>query len=116
MAKFAQSFCLDLPDSLAGHVEVLSDLFQSVVRLLADAEPHPQHLLLARGQGCQDLAGLFGEVVVDHGFRWVQRTLVFDEVSQVAVFFFAAFLTASFADFFTAFLAIFFAIFLANFF
>ena len=46
-------------DALAGHREVLADLFQRVVRTLADAEAHLEHLLLARGEREAERAGLF---------------------------------------------------------
>src|SRR5262250_217975 len=46
--ELPQRLGLDLPDALAGHLEILAHLFQRVVRLLPDAEPHPEDLLLAR--------------------------------------------------------------------
>src|SRR4029079_9383776 len=58
VAQLPQRLRLDLPDALEGHLEVLTHLFQGVVRLLADAEPHPEDLLLARGEGGEHLPGL----------------------------------------------------------
>src|ERR1700689_4859394 len=66
MPQLAQRLRFDLPDPLARHLEVLTDLFERVIRLLADAEPHAQHLLLARRQGGEHLAGLVREVHRDH--------------------------------------------------
>jgi hypothetical protein len=62
VAQLAQRLGLDLADALAGDLEVLADLFEGVIALLADAEAHAQHLLLARRQRLQHLAGLLGEV------------------------------------------------------
>src|SRR3954468_3503978 len=55
VAELAQRFRLDLPDAFARHFEVLTDLLEGVVALLADAETHAQDLLLARRQRLQDL-------------------------------------------------------------
>ena len=60
VAELAERLRLDLADALAGDLEVLTDLFEGVVALLADAEAHPEHLLLARRQRLQDLPGLLG--------------------------------------------------------
>jgi hypothetical protein len=48
--QLAQRLRLDLADPLAGHVELLADLFQRVVGVHPDTEPHAQHTLLARRQ------------------------------------------------------------------
>src|SRR6266508_6124679 len=48
--ELPQRLRLDLPDPLARDLEVLADLLERVVALLADAEAHPEHLLLARGE------------------------------------------------------------------
>src|SRR5687768_16223126 len=44
---------LDLADPLAGEAEPAADLLERVVRRLADAVPHPDDLLLARGEARQ---------------------------------------------------------------
>src|SRR5215469_17702139 len=85
MAELPQRLGLDLPDALAGHLEVLTHLLERVVGLLADPEPHPEHLLLARRQGGQNLPGLLGQVHVDHRVRGRDQALVLDEVAQVGV-------------------------------
>jgi hypothetical protein len=48
--EFSQSLRLDLADAFARHRELLADLFQRVVGVHADAEPHAQHAFLARRQ------------------------------------------------------------------
>src|SRR5690606_8199433 len=85
VAQLAQRLGLDLPDALAGDLEVLADLLEGVVGLLADTEPHAQHLLLARGQGGEHLAGLFGQVDRDDRVRRRGDALVLDEVAQLRV-------------------------------
>src|SRR5438045_2994425 len=47
VAQLAQRLGLDLADALARDLEVLADLFQRVVALLADAEAHAQNLFFA---------------------------------------------------------------------
>src|SRR4051794_27827101 len=66
VAQLAQGLGFDLADALAGDLEVLADLLERVIRLLADAEAHAQDLLLARRERGQDLAGLLGQVHRDH--------------------------------------------------
>src|SRR5262245_36674336 len=61
MAQLAQRLRLDLADALARHLEVLPDLFERVVAVLADAEAHHQHLLLARRERRQHLARVLRE-------------------------------------------------------
>src|SRR2546426_1108246 len=46
--ELAQRLGLDLPDPLAGDREVLPDFLQRVLATVGEAEPEPQHLLLAR--------------------------------------------------------------------
>src|SRR5471032_631529 len=89
MPQLAQRLGLDLPDALAGDFEVLADLFQRVVGLLADAEAHAQDLLFARRQRRQHFAGLLGQVHVDDRIGRRGDGLVLDEVAQVAVLFLA---------------------------
>src|SRR5947208_13043804 len=56
--ELAQRLGLDLPDPLAGDREVLPDFFQRVLATVGEAEPEPQHLLLARREGVEDLVRL----------------------------------------------------------
>ena len=84
MPKLAKRLGLDLPDAFASDVEVLPNLFESVVRAFADPEAHPKHARLARGQGRKHLSGLLGEVRVNHRVLRTQRTLVFDEIRETA--------------------------------
>ena len=45
MTQLAQSLGLDLPDTFAGHFEILTDFFEGMVSGFADAEPLPQDFL-----------------------------------------------------------------------
>src|SRR4051794_12193259 len=83
--ELAQRLGFDLADALACHVELLADLFQRVVGVHADAEAHPQHALLARGQAGQDPGGRLAQVRLDRGIQRDDRRLVLDEVAEVAV-------------------------------
>src|ERR1043165_3748833 len=89
MAQLTERLGLDLPDALAGDLEVLADLLEGVVGLLTDAEPHAQDLLLTWRQGRQDLAGLVGEIYRDDALARRDDRLVLDEVAQVRVLFLA---------------------------
>src|ERR1051325_3643487 len=71
---------LDLPDALARDGEALSDLFERVVRLLADAETQAQDLLLARRERREDLAGLLFERQRHRGVGRRQRLPILDEI------------------------------------
>ena len=49
--KLAESLGFDLADAFARYVEFLTDFFQGVLALAADAEAQPDHFLLFRRQG-----------------------------------------------------------------
>jgi hypothetical protein len=52
-------------DTFARDGEQLADLFEGAVGLQADAEAHPQDLLFAWRQRCQDLARHLAEIAPD---------------------------------------------------
>src|ERR1700688_3995001 len=58
VAQLPERLGLDLPDALARDGEALSDLLQRVLAPVADAEPHLDHLFLARRQRLEDRLGL----------------------------------------------------------
>src|SRR5262249_10113886 len=87
VAELAQRLGFDLTDALARDLEVLTDLLEGVVALFADAETHPEDLLLARRQGLQDLTRLLGEVHVDDRLGRGDDALVLDAIPQVRVLF-----------------------------
>src|SRR5690349_13479648 len=85
VAQLPERLRLDLADALARHLEVLPDLLERVVALLADAEAHPEDLLLARREGGEHLPRLLREVHVDDRVGRGHERLVLDEVPEVAV-------------------------------
>src|SRR5262245_14722275 len=87
MAELSERLRLDLADALARHLEVLTDLLEGVVALLADAEAHPEDLLLARRQRLEHLPGLLGQVHVDDRLGRRDDALVLDEVAEMRIFF-----------------------------
>ena len=84
--QLAQGFCFDLANTFAGHAELLAHLFQGVVGVHADAEPHPQNPFLARGERGQNPRGRFLEVFLNGAVQWQHGILVLDEIAQLAVF------------------------------
>src|SRR3989475_520219 len=86
MTQLAQRLGLDLPDALPRDREVLPDLFQRVVGVLADPEALAQHALLARREGLQRVVDLALQIVADGCVQRRDGLLVLDEVPQMAVF------------------------------
>src|SRR4029078_10643318 len=82
-AQLSQRLALDLSDALARDLEVLADLLEGVVGLLADAEAHAEGLLLARRERREHLAGLIREVDADDALARRDDRLVLDEVAEV---------------------------------
>ena len=62
MAQLAKRLRFDLADPLAGDVERAAHLLEGVLGAVADAEAHLEHLLFARGESAQHLAGLFFQI------------------------------------------------------
>src|SRR5579864_1336823 len=85
MLELTQSLRLDLPDTLTGDAELLSDFFQRVISVHADAEAHAQHALLARSERREDASDGFLKIGLDRGVDGDHRILVLDEVTKVAV-------------------------------
>src|ERR1043166_1241340 len=85
MSKLAQSFGLDLTYALARHSKLLTHFFESVIGLFADSEAHAQHLLFARGERCENLSGLLLQINIHHSIRWRDDTLVFYEITEMAI-------------------------------
>src|SRR5262249_47324265 len=84
-AQLPQRLCLDLADALAGDGESLADLLERVVGLLADTEPQPEDLLLARRQRGEHLAGLLLERECHGRVGRRQRLAVLDEIAERAL-------------------------------
>src|SRR5215208_919405 len=83
--QLAERLCLDLTDALAGHRELLPDLFERVVGIRADAEAHAQDALLARSQRGQDTGRRLAQIGLDRGVQWQHRVLVLDEIAEMRI-------------------------------
>src|ERR1039457_371279 len=66
-AQLAECFGFNLADAFARDVEFLTDLFQRMFALAADAEAHADHLLLFGGERLEDASGLIAHVGFDYG-------------------------------------------------
>src|SRR5262252_9244237 len=90
MPELAQRLGLDLADGLARDRELVSDLFQRVVLVHADAEAHADYTLLARReQGERPCRGL-AQVRLDDGVDRQDRVFVLDEIAEVGILLVAA--------------------------
>src|SRR5512146_558715 len=85
MAQLAQRLGLDLPDPLAGDVELLADLLEGPGATILQAEPELQHAPFAAGEGVEDRLHLRLQQLVGRGLRRSQGAAVLDEVTEVRV-------------------------------
>src|SRR5260370_6303867 len=79
--KLAQGLGLDLTDALASDIKLLTNLFQSVLALTADAETQPDHFLLFRREGLQNIGGLVPDVGIDHRLHRGNHPAILDQVA-----------------------------------
>ena len=86
VAQLAQRLGFDLTDALTGHVELLADFFQCVVRIHVDAETHSQYFRFAGGQAGEHFLGGFAQAFVDRRIHWRIHRGVLDEIPQMRVF------------------------------
>jgi len=73
-SELAKSLGLDLANALTSDIKFLTDLFQSVLALAADAEAQPDHFLLLRREGLQDIRGFVAYIRIDDGIVAAQPT------------------------------------------
>src|SRR5881296_1178758 len=85
VAKLPERLRFDLPDTLARHVEPLADFFESVLALLADAEPQTQNLLFLRRKHRQCPLNLRAEVLVEQRLVGRAGRFVLEEIAQLGV-------------------------------
>src|SRR5579871_2780585 len=83
--ELAQRLGFDLADALAGHRELLADLFEGVVGVHADAEAHAQHALLARGQRGEHPRRGLAQVGGDRRLVGQDGVLVLDEIAEMRI-------------------------------
>ena len=82
MLKLAQGFGFDLADTLASHVELLSNLLKCVIRVHADTKAHSKHALFTGGERGEDASCGFTQVGMDRAVDRCDGVFVFDEVTQ----------------------------------
>src|SRR6185437_2832995 len=85
MLELPQRFGLDLANALARHRELLTDLFEGVVGVHADAEAHAQDALLARGERGKDAGRRLAQISLDSRVERQHRILVLDEIAEVRI-------------------------------
>ena len=64
--ELAKGFGLNLANAFARYVELLPDLFQSMLALAANTEPQANHLLFFRREGLENVRSLIPHVRVDY--------------------------------------------------
>src|SRR5947207_14753465 len=83
MLELAQRLGLDLADALAGHRELLADLFQRVVGVHADAEAHAQHALFTRRERSEHARGGLAQLRLNRRVDRQDRVLFLDEIAAM---------------------------------
>ena len=86
MFELAQCFGFDLPDTFAGHVELLADFFKRMIGVHADAETHSKHALFTRRQGCQNARRGFLQIGMDRRIQGLNGIFIFDEITKGGIF------------------------------
>src|SRR4051812_30275336 len=89
MAQLAERLRLDLANALARHVERAAHFLERVLGAVADAEAHLEHLLLARRERAQHLAGLLLQVRDDHVIDRRDDAAILDEIAEMRIFLFS---------------------------
>src|SRR5258708_5326988 len=89
MAKFAQRFGFNLPDTLTRYRKRLANFFQRVLGTIFQTETHLDDPLFARREGAQHLRRLVFQVHVDDRFGRRHHGAVLNKVAKMRIFFFA---------------------------
>ena len=83
MLELAQSFGLDLTNTLARHRELLANFLQRVVGVHADAEAHAQHAFFTWRQRGEHARRRLPQVGLNGRIDRQDRHLVLDEVAEM---------------------------------
>src|SRR5512135_254575 len=83
MAQFLERLDLYLPDPLPRKVEVFAHLFKRMLGPDADAEPHPDDLLLPLGERRKHLFDTACRLAVLKGLEGRDRFLIHDNVLEL---------------------------------
>src|SRR5262245_20500310 len=89
MAQLAQRVRLDLADALAGEAELLADLLERPRPAVLEAEPQPEHPLLAALEAVEDLRDLLLEELIGDDLVWPDRVRILDQLTELRVAFLA---------------------------
>src|SRR5438552_1088962 len=87
--QLAERLRLDLPDALAGDVELAPDLFEGAGATILETEPQLEDATLAAGEAFEHALDLLLEELVRRGVGRCEGLVVGDEVPEVRVLFFA---------------------------
>ena len=87
--KFPKRLGLDLAYALTGNRELLANFFQGMVGSQADAKTHAKHPCLSLRQLRQNPGGGFPQIGMDCGIQRQNSIFIFNEITQMAVFFIA---------------------------
>ena len=82
-AQLLEGAKLDLPHALAGDLEPLADFFERVRVAVIEAEAHPHHVPLTRGQLVQNGVELFAANQVHGGVGRRLVGIALDEVREL---------------------------------
>src|SRR5579864_1414759 len=81
-AQLPQRLGFDLPDALAGDVELLPDFFQRVLALAADAETQPDYFFFLRRQRLENACRFAADVSFDHGVYRRSHPAILNEIPK----------------------------------
>src|SRR5438477_10202708 len=87
--QLAERLRLDLPDALAGDVELAPDLFEGASATVLETEPQLEDATLAAGEALEHALDLLLQEFVRRGVGRCEGLVVGDEVPEVRVLFFA---------------------------
>src|SRR5690606_27275030 len=87
MLQLAKRLRLNLSNTFAGDLEVLTHLLKGMVAFLTDPETHAQDFLLTWSERLQNLSRLLLQIGTNGGVHRRHSVLVLDKVAQVRVAF-----------------------------
>src|ERR1035438_2955871 len=80
-AQVAQCVPLDLPDPFPAQVELLGNLPEGMLAIMADPEPHPDHLLFAWVQSLEHARGFFANAAFKQRVHHRADTTILNQVA-----------------------------------
>src|SRR6266849_88296 len=89
MAQLTQSFGLDLTNTFACNMELFADFFQRAATAVVQAEAQLEYLALALSQAFKHIFHLLFQQLVAGSISRSKCRVIFNEVTQVAIIFFA---------------------------